>query len=329
MSTYLRDIAVYLPDRIVQNAEIEQKIAENFSGLEPGMLERILGIKTRRFASTEMQVSDLACAAASQILAKHDAQIDLLIFAAASSDLIEPATAAIIQNKLKLNCPVMDVKNACNSVTTAIQIASAFIESKVHQNVLIVNGEKLSEVINFKPIDNEHFMRCIPAYGLGDAGAAILVSHQGETGRLLYQKSQTWGQFWPLCQVGGGGSMAYWDQSKYYFEGHGRALQDAFREFGTPFVQNCLAECNIPLEKIDLVVAHQVSKTTPHFIAESTGICPKKVVSIFPELGNIAAASIPVALHKALTEHKIQPGQIVLVIGLAAGINVSVQIVQY
>jgi acyl-CoA:acyl-CoA alkyltransferase len=329
MSAYLKSVAVYLPDRVVTNAELEEKIRLSFPALEFGMLEKILGIKTRRFAATDMQVSDLACAAAQKILDVETAQIDLLIFAAASSDLIEPATASIVQHKLGLTCPVLDIKNACNSVTTAIQVASAFIESKMYQHILIVSGEKLSEVINFKPIDSEHFMRCVPAYGLGDAGAAILMSSQAGAGKLLYQKFQTWGQFWPLCKVEGGGSLAYWDQSKYYFEGHGRALQDAFKVHGAPFVKNCLSECGISIDDIDLVVAHQVSKTTPQFVSESTGICASKIVCIFPELGNIAAASIPVALHHAHQTQKILPNQKVMLIGLAAGISVSVQIIQY
>jgi acyl-CoA:acyl-CoA alkyltransferase len=329
MSAFITAVEVFLPDQVVDNTDIEQRVRAYFPAFAIGTLAKILGSQTRRFAPTHMQVSDLACAAAEKILSKTSQKIDLLLFAAASSDLIEPATAAIIQDKLGLMCPALDIKNACNSVTTAIQVATAFIESGVHKNVLIVNGEKLSEVINYKPTDADHLMRCIPAYALGDAGTALLISHQGSEGRILYQKSQTWGQFWPLCMVEGGGSLAYWDHSKYYFEGQGRALQDAFQEYAVPFVRACIAESGTDIQEIDLVFSHQVSKFTPQLIADATGINSQKIVRIFGEYGNIAAASIPVAIHHARTNLLLKPGHRVLIIGLAAGISVSVQIVQF
>jgi 3-oxoacyl-[acyl-carrier-protein] synthase-3 len=126
----IADIAGYASEWIVPNLEIEKKINATENLIGPGSIERLFGVKERRYANHSDQVSDLAVLAAIQILSRIDrTSIDCLIFAAASSDLIEPATANIIQSKLGLTCAAFDVKNACNSFVTALHVANAFIVS--------------------------------------------------------------------------------------------------------------------------------------------------------------------------------------------------------
>ncbi len=129
----IKDIAIYLPPAIVSNEEIEGKIRLDGKMMEAGFLGKLLGCHTRHFAADNTQVSDLATEAGKKIIGIHkETAIDLLIFAAASSDLTEPATANIIQHKLGLTCPVMDIKNACNSFVSAIHVASAYIEAGIY-----------------------------------------------------------------------------------------------------------------------------------------------------------------------------------------------------
>src|SRR5689334_18364940 len=110
---------------------------------DAGQLQKLCGIRARYFAAPDEQVSDLAVAASRCVVSAvgQDA-IDLLVFASASCDLIEPATANIVQHKLGLRCPAMDVKNACNSFASGIHVASAMIESGAYRRALVVNGEK-------------------------------------------------------------------------------------------------------------------------------------------------------------------------------------------
>ncbi|MEO6692781.1 MAG: hypothetical protein ABIO44_10610, partial [Saprospiraceae bacterium] len=220
------DVDVYLPENIILNDRIESLINSEKENLAPGSLEKLFGIKERRFANKEMQVSDLASNACRKILQRIECEVDLLIFAAASSDLIEPATANIIQHKLCLSCPVMDIKNACNSVTTAMMVAEAFIRSDKYKNILIANGEKLSDVINFKPQSQEHLIRCLAGYTLGDAGTAILIG-ESDSKTIIYQELYCNGSYWDLCVVEGGGSLAFRDSEKYYFECQSKELKAA------------------------------------------------------------------------------------------------------
>lgn len=325
----IKSVATYLPENEVVNQEIEDKVKRAGQSIEHGVLAKLFGSQARRVAPADMQVSDLASEAARKVLTAHsDTEIDLLIFAAASSDLIEPATANIIQSKLGLNCPVMDIKNACNSFVSGIQVASAFIESGVYSNVLITCGEKLGEVINYAPKNQEDFKRYISGYTLGDAGAAMLIGKTAGS-EIVYQKFRSWGEHWQLCTVQGGGSMAYREYDKYYFESDSRALQQVFGHKGPKFVEECLKEADWKREEVDCVVCHQISSTTTSQIAENIGIDETRFVNTFASYGNTAAATIPLALNEAITQGKLKQGDKLMLLGLAAGVSLSVQLVEW
>jgi acyl-CoA:acyl-CoA alkyltransferase len=328
-SASIKSVAVYLPDNLVDNNDLVSRINYNSPAVKNGALERLLGIKTRHFAPEEMQVSDLACLAARKILdVNPDIQIDLLLFAAASSDLIEPATANIVQTKLGLTCPVMDIKNACSSFISAIQVASAFIDGGVYEHVLIVNGEKLSEVINYSPRNDDHLTRCLAAYGLGDAGAAVLMSSDIKS-RIVYQKFCSWGEYWNLCTVEGGGSMAFRNADKYYFESNSRELRNVFISKIPDFVSQCFKEADWSIQDINCLITHQVSGSTITQIAEGLGIPLEKCINTFNRYGNTAAATIPIAIHDALHEGRLKKGDKLFILGLAAGISLSVQLIEW
>jgi 3-oxoacyl-(acyl-carrier-protein) synthase III len=324
----IKYVSAYLPDNVVYNQQIEDKIKFDGKSIDPGFLEKLFGSHTRRVASENMQVSDLASnAARSVIAANKDIVIDLLIFAAASSDLIEPATANIVQAKLGLTCPVMDIKNACNSFVSAIQVSSAFIESGMYENILIVCGEKLGEVMNYSPLNSEDLRRCISGYSLGDAGVAMLLGKGGS--EIVYQKFRSWGEYWQLCTVEGGGSIAYRDYDKYYFKSDSRGLQRIFEDEGPKFVNECLNEAGWRRDDINCVVSHQISSTTTDQIARYSGIPASRFVNTFGKYGNTAAATIPLALHEAIETGKLAKGDKLMLLGLGAGVSMSVQLVEW
>jgi acyl-CoA:acyl-CoA alkyltransferase len=326
MKVFIRALDVYLPEQVISNQDIESMIHFNGSRIESGLIGKVFGIHTRRFAGDNIQVSDLACIAAKKILKKQHHQIDLLIFAAASSDLTEPATANIVQTKLGLSCPVMDIKNACNSVVSAIHVASAYIKAGIYRNILIVSGEKLSMVINFKPRDAIHLCQCFSGYSLGDAGAALIVGAENGS-EIVYQRFGSWGQYWSLCTVEGGGSMYFRSPEKYYFEGKTREMKDVFLEKGISFINDCFAEAGWTKDEVDCVITHQVAGSIPALIAKGIEMPLEKFTNPFHKFGNTAATSIPLALNDAIEENRIRKGDKVMVLGLAAGISISVQFI--
>lgn len=319
-------VSGYLPKRVVKNEEIEQRIMDNMGLLKAGMLQKIFGIHERRFAAAEENVSDLATKAALPIVEKIGREnIDYLIFAAACSDLIEPATCNIVQTKLGLKCPAMDVKNACNSFVTALMTASAMIQSGMYNDILITTGEKLSDAINLDLKEPEKLAAHFAAFSFGDAGSAVLVTASEDESGLHYQNFMTSGEHWKLCTIKSGGSLYPRDVSKTFFEGQTAALKDVIIEEASDFYAESMAATGWKPEEVDWLITHQVSARTFQIVANCTGICPSKCVSIFEKAGNVAAASIPLALEKAVKEKGVKKGDKIILLGLAAGVSVSLQ----
>ncbi len=325
---YIADLAIFLPEQQLDNHAIEERILVGGHAIKKGLIKKIFGNEFRHFAHDDTQVSDLACSAGEIIVKRTATKIDLLIFAAASSDLIEPATANIVQQKLGLHCAAMDIKNACNSVVSAMEVATAYIRAGMYSNILIVNGEKLSQVINFNPRDNQHLMKCLPGYSLGDAGAALLINASGGS-KIHFQKAMTWGLHWDLCTVAGGGSRYFRNSDKYFFEGKTSEMNDVFETEALPYVLRWIQESKWDIDDIDCLACHQVSVTSTQNIANALGVPYTKCISTFERYGNTAAASIPLALHQAVIDKQLKKGDQLMIIGLAAGISISIQLVTW
>jgi acyl-CoA:acyl-CoA alkyltransferase len=346
----IADTSAYLPTRIVTNAEIEYKIntpqyMSNFGYatlandrqptaqiqerriLPSGALERLFGCKERRFAAENEQVSDIAAKAALPIVERIGRQnIDCMIFSAACSDVIEPATANIIQTKLGLKCPVFDLKNACNSFVTAIQVGSALIQTGQYKNVLIVNGEKLQDAIKFDINDSIELKKHLAAYTLGDAGAAMLLQRSTDESGIVYQKFKTRGENWEMCTVPGGGSLHPRGEFNY-FEGKTSELRQIFITETRDVFDACFEESGWQISDLKHVFMHQVSVDTFDAVAQSFNIPRHLFIQSFPKYGNIAAATIPVNVHEAAAAGLIQKGDKLLFIGLGAGISIGLQLV--
>lgn len=327
---YIKDIATYIPQDLVSNERLQDQLKSNGYTLPENMIHRLMGSEKRFYAAKDEQCSDLAVAAARQILDRNQGlDIDLLIFAAASSDMIEPATSAIVQHKLGLHCAAFDVKNACNSVTNAIEIASSLISQGNYHQILIVSGEKTSDSILFDGLNKDNIKDHFASFSFGDAGVAILLSSHEEESGFLYHRQKTFGQHWSLCQIPGGGSMYPHSPEKMYFQGDTFGLKSAIEEECPEFVRSCLMEANLNMDDIEIICTHQVSMVTYRDIAKGMGINTDKIIQTFPLYGNTAASSLPLALHHAFNSGRLKKGDLILLLGLAAGINVSVQIYRY
>lgn len=321
------ELSVYLPERVVSNQELEERVNARGQILPPGGLQRLFGIEERRFAALGQQVSDLAVAAARPIVEKVGAaNIEYLIFAAACADLIEPATCNIVQHKLGLRCPAMDIKNACNSFTTALMTASSLISAGICNNVLVVNGEKLSDAIRFEFDNATQLAQHLAALSLGDAGAAALVSKSNDESGIYFQRFLTKGEHWELCTIKGGGSMYPHDVSKNYFQGQTAALKDVLAETARTFFRQCLEDSDWQVGEIHHFFTHQVSVGTTRLIAQLAGIASPAVEEVFPKYGNTAAASIPLAMYERISRGELRKGDKIAWVGLAAGVSVSVQL---
>lgn len=320
----------FLPERIVTNSEIVEKIEkESDLQINPTSLELITGVKTRRYSEQNWNSSDLATKSVENLLQniKKDLSylddVDLLIFAAASQDLIEPATSAIIQHKLNMNCPTFDIKNACNSFLNALEISDTLIKEAKYKKILIVNGEKPSTSVKFGLKDKLDYKTHFAALSFGDGGASVLVE-RGDKDFLNGSKFVTVGKYWESGTLPGGGTMNPHDLESTYFRGSAKTMMNGFLDFAPYELETFLKLQKKRINDYDCVCIHQPTKEVYDIFVEKSGVKEEKVIKVFDVFGNIAAGSIPIGISMAIENGKIKKGDNILIIGLGGGITFGI-----
>jgi 3-oxoacyl-[acyl-carrier-protein] synthase III len=317
-------VAAHLPDHTVTSTEVELRIAAESGGFVPHhtIIERMTGIRSRHVLPDGFQASDLAVAAAEKLVTEPP---DLLIFGSASQDLVEPATAHIVAAKLGLNCPVFDVKNACNSFLNAVQVAEALIRTGQYGRVLVCSGETPSRAVRWRVADRAQFVDAFAGYTLSDAGAALMLEAAPSDGRgIFYRDFAAESRAWDIGTLPGGGSMHPRDPEYSYFSGDGRRLKDAFLLRGPGLWLDALAATGLTWDDFAVVCVHQVTMPYLEVLRSVLGIPAEKLVVTLPACGNVASATLPLQLATAIEAGRCGPGDRVALIGLAGGVSLGV-----
>ncbi|MET8142606.1 ketoacyl-ACP synthase III [Sphaerisporangium sp. NPDC005288] len=314
MKARISGVATHLPEHTMTSDEVEARI----QGYAPhrGVIERMTGVVRRHVASDDQQASDLAVAAA-RLLDHRDA--DLLIFASASQDMVEPATAHIVAAKLGLSCPVFDVKNACNSLLNGLQVAEALIRTGAHRKVLVCTGEMPSRAVRWRVEGRAQFVDAFAGYTLSDAGAAVLVTADADRG-IFYRDFSADSRAWAIGTLPGGGSAHPRDPEYSYFRGDGRRLKEAFELVGPDIFLDALKRTGLTWEDFSLVAVHQVALPYLAVLTQALGIPEDRLAVTLPEHGNCASATLPLQLCAA----GARPGDRVALLGLGGGVSLGV-----
>ena len=324
-------LGVYLPEKTRSTKQTERDLrdANPTLKLATGLIGRMTGVQKVHLRPDGWQTSDLAVAASREALAESPGEIDLLLFAAASQDLIEPATSHIVAAKLGLTCPVMDIKNACNSVLNAMQVAEALIAAGQYRRVLIASGEQPSHAVRWKLSDHAQFIRSFPGYTMSDAGAAVILeaTDDASTG-ILDSTFIAASQHWDIGTLPTGGSVNPRGGDESYFDMDGAGLQRAFLELGPQPVLDLLARNNLTWDDFDLVAIHQVALPYLPPIFERLGVAAEKSVVTVADHGNLASVTIPLQIMRARSSQMVKPGSLVLLVGLAGGISLGLMVVR-
>jgi len=326
MGARIGGVAVHLPERRMTSDEVERAIGPYRP--PAGIVTRLTGITARHVMAEHEQASDLAVAAARKLLAETGTaadEIDLLLFASASQDMVEPATAHIVAAKLDLRCPVMDVKNACNSVLNGLEVATAMVETGRYRRVLVASGEAPSRAVRWQVPNLGTFLRSFAGYTLSDAGAALLVT-PGEG--ILASAFTADSRHWPAGTLGTGGSAHPRDLDRTYFAMDAGRIKKAFLAIGTGILDDTLAGHGLTWADMAVVCVHQVSRSYLDVFAERAGVPRDKLVVTVAEHGNMASASLPVQLVTAIELGRAGPGDLVALVGLAGGVSLGITVVR-
>jgi 3-oxoacyl-[acyl-carrier-protein] synthase-3 len=325
----IQSLAAIEPPIRVTSREIEQRLMPTLLrlGIRDDLLEHISGIGARRFWKKGTLPSDAATMAAEQAL--EEAGIDrtaigVIINTSVCRDYLEPSTACIVHGNLGLDdhCLNFDVGNACLAFLNGMDIAARMIERGEVNYALIVDGESSGPITEATidrmlgpDITEEQFRSEFASLTLGSGAAAMVMARRDlvpEGHRYLGSVSRAATEFNRLCR--GQMDQMVTDTRILLSEG----LKLASKTF-----QAAKIALGWVVSELDQFVIHQVSKVHTESLVRLLGLDPKKVHAIYPEMGNIGPASVPIVLATAVKLGKINRGDRVALLGIGSGLNCS------
>ncbi|WP_455352422.1 3-oxoacyl-ACP synthase III family protein [Streptomyces sp. SYSU K217416] len=320
--------AVHLPPRRQSATEIEQRLQRHSPtlGLPSGILQRTFGLHERTLADPGDLPSDLAARATTRVLHAArlaPADIDLLLFAAVSADVREPANAHIVAAKTGLTSPAFDIGNACNGVLNALQVADALIRTGQHRRVVIACGETLTRLSRWD-LTRERLATGLTSLTGADLGAALLVEASpapGITGSVFLANSAGW----PAATLYDPHHAPAQPQGLHV---DSEALLGSFIDLDEQ-AGRWLKEQDVDVRDIDLVCVHQPSVPFVDTFCTRMGIDPGQIIPTFSHTGNAAAATLPLQLAHAVRNRRLTRNSTVALFGLASGASAGVTLLRW
>lgn len=313
-----------LPPTVLTTADLQARVeAASGFALPAGLLERLTGIRERHVVvEGEQWASSLAIDAARLALdhaGRDPEEVDLLLFASASRDFVEPATAHVVNHALGMRAHCLDVTNACNSFVNGLDLARAMIETGRATTALVVTGEAPSLSTRWAVKDVHDAAHHFAGYTFGDAGAAVVVEPVA-TGGFGRTETETHSEHWEVGGLFGGGTRWPRDLDKTYFTGAGRELKRVFEKIGPAIVDSTLAHAGLGVDDLAAVFVHQVTAPYVDRFCEVTGV-PRELLDVTVDThGNVASATLPLQLSRQWD--RLAPGDTALFLGLGGGVSV-------
>ena len=312
-----------VPKVVVDNATAEELFTvagEPISELLPSKIVRITGIENRFWSGDDVYPSTLAAEAVQSLVGGVDTA-DLLVFASASRDMVEPATGSLLANQLGVNIPTFDVTNACNSFLNGLYVGCGLVSSSLASEVVVCTGETPSKVVKTAFDSYDDLFKHIGGPTLGDGGAAMTLKGVN-SGGFLYWGARADPTKCDLGGVYGGGARFPRSEEHTYFTVSGAGLKDAFITMGPELVDEALTVTHTSWDDYKYVFVHQV--TVPYFLetVKVIGAPLEKTVNTVRNRGNIASATLPT--QYSMVSDSLQPGDLVMFVGLAGGISAIV-----
>ncbi|AKJ15228.1 3-oxoacyl-ACP synthase [Streptomyces incarnatus] len=316
-----------LPEHEVSSRHLQERIS-TASGLRlpARMLERVTGIVSRRAVAEGEYASTLAVRAARTALARAGLapyDVDLLVFASATRDMAEPATAHVVQAELGSRAHALDVTNACNSFVNGIDTARAMMLAGRARRALVVTGETPSRAVRHAPSGAGQFRDAFAGYTFGDAGAAVVLEAV-ERGGILDVDTETHSEHWPVGGIFGGGSRHPRGEEHTYFRGDGTELREVFEKVGTSVLDRMRRRTGLDWTDFRHILVHQVTVPYLDRFVEVTGVPRDRLVVTVPQLGNMASATLGVQLDRV--HERLLPGDRVLFVGLGGGVSIMTMV---
>jgi 3-oxoacyl-[acyl-carrier-protein] synthase-3 len=289
------------------------------------------GIKVRHITADNESTAFLATEAAKKALAEAnlDARdIELIIVATITPEMVFPSTASFVQRALKAKKAwVFDLAAACSGFVYGISIVQQFIENGRFNNALIIGAETLTKITDWTDRKS-----CIL---FGDGAGAVVLEKSGDGRKgILYSTMHSDGERWETlnCQAYGSrypSTKPLDDPKKIYMQINGREVyQQAIRRI-VETVTNCLDHCNLSIDDIAMLISHQMNARIIESASKRLNLPAEKVFINISEYGNTSAASVPIAFDECVRKGKIKRGDIVVLVAFGAGLTWGANIIEF
>jgi 3-oxoacyl-[acyl-carrier-protein] synthase-3 len=318
-------LGTYVPERVRTNADLE-KIVDTTDE----WIRTRTGIEKRHIVEPGTPTSELGARAAHEALRRRGIsaeELDLIIVATVTPDMLFPATACLIQDKIGARKAWgFDVSAACSGFVYALTMGAQFVESGRHRKVMVVGADVMTSIIDY-----QDRATCV-LFGDG-AGAVILEPREDGTGILDFSHEVDGSGACYLNMPAGGSlrpaSHETVDQRLHYIKQQGQhVFKYAVRKFADASEQILLRN-DFTGSDVDLFVAHQANIRIIEAAQHRMGLPDAKVVKNIREYGNTTAATIPLALKTALDEKRLERGHLVLLAAVGAGFTVGSVLVRW
>lgn len=308
-------VGMYVPDKVLDNAYFEKIVDTNSEWI----ITRT-GIKERRLLENGA-TSDLAYKAAEDLFKKHNVnkdEIDVIIVATVTPDMLFPATACLVQDKLGCkNAWGFDLSAACSGFLFALQTGAALVESGTYKKVLVIGADKMSAITDYTDRNT-----CIL---FGDAGSAVLLEPtEDKSLGILDSILRIDGSGKDALYMLGGGSLnppthETVDNKMHYIYQDGKAVFKVAVKGMADVSYEIMQKNNLKSDDIAYLVPHQANLRIIDATAERMGIAKDKVMINIGKYGNTTAATIPLCLTEYYREGKVKKGDILILAAFGAG----------
>ena len=303
----------YLPPRRLANADLVAELAaQGVESSDDWIVERT-GIRARHFAAPDVCSSDLGLEAARRALQAAGVlpeDIDLIIVATSTPDMVFPSTACILQNKLGANgCAAFDVQAVCSGFIYALTVADAMVQTGAAKKALVIGAEVFSRILDFKDRTT-----CVL---FGD-GAGAVVLEASETPGILASDLHADGKHVGILCVPGhvSGGQVLGDP---VLKMDGQAVFKLAVGLLDQAARTTLAKAGKTEADIDWLIPHQANIRIMQSTAKKLKMSMDKVIVTVDQHGNTSAASIPLALDTAVRSGKVKPGELLMLEGVGGG----------
>lgn len=307
----------HVPGRVIPNSYFDYLVDD-----ADAWIHSRTGIRERRFADEGEATSDLATGAALLALENGDVdpmELDCIIVATSTPDMILPATACMVQKNIGAgNAFAFDMNAVCSSFIYGVEVADNLIRSGKYRKVLLIGADTYSKILDFDDKGSA------PLFG--DGASAVILGATASGKGIQHTVMHSDGKGWELIQVPSSGSRKPISaESIALKENTFKMAGKSVFTFATDVIPRIITElagrAGVKPEEIDHIIPHQANVRIIDFISRKTGIPKEKFLLNLDRYGNTAAASVGLALDENLRNGVIKPGELVLMMGFGGGLS--------